>query len=127
MTLTDRVGFGKFLFNVGKEYGDLLRGSFTSAGVVAYIAGWAGLDKGWALAVGVLVLPVTIGVSITAGWAIVRWRVIHATIEREWANNPFQRAQTDLLRDIYHELHALRVAPTRVSPPAYPVNVMELR
>ena len=100
MTLTDRLGFAKFFYNVGKEYADLFRGSVTGGAAITFVANYFGLSKLAAIGVGATLVPVSLAIAIGAGYLVVRWRVIHKTIEKEWENNPFMRTQIDLLREI---------------------------
>ena len=100
MTLTDRLGFAKFFYNVGKEYADLFRGSVTGGAAITFVANYFGLSKLAAIGVGATLVPVSLAIAIGAGYLVVRWRVIHKTIEKEWENNPYMRTQIDLLREI---------------------------
>jgi hypothetical protein len=100
VTLTDRVGYAKFCFNVGKEYGDLFRGSVTGGAALTFVANWLGLSPLASVGVGVALVPVAIAISVGAGYLVVRWRIVHATIEQTWEHNPFMRAEIDLLREI---------------------------
>lgn len=106
MTLADRVGYGKFLYTVGKEYAEIFRGSVTGGAVLTGVASYLGMGKMGAVLLGAMLVPLFLLIAISAGFCVVRWRVIHATIEREWENNPFQRAQIDTLREIRDELRA---------------------
>jgi hypothetical protein len=104
MTLTDRLGQAKFFYNVGKEYGEVFRGSLTGGAALTFVAKYLGLSTTGAVLVGALLVPVFVLIAVAAGYGVVRWRIIHATIEREWAANPFQRAQIDTLREIRDRL-----------------------
>jgi hypothetical protein len=104
MTLADRAGLLKFYWNVGKEYGDLVRGSVTGGAMLTFVANYLGVGPVGAVLIGISLIPVTVGIAVAAGYGIVRWRVIHATIEREWENNPYQRATIDTLREIRDRL-----------------------
>lgn len=100
MTFAERLGFAKYLYNLGKEYGDLFRGSVTGGVGLTFLANYFGLGKGASIAVGACLVPIALAIGISAGWVVWRWRITHATIEKEWENNPFQRAQIDTLRKI---------------------------
>lgn len=109
MTLTDRLGLGKFYYNVGKEYGEVFRGSLTGGAALTFVAKYLGLNTLGAVVVGALLVPAFLAIAITAGYLVVRWRIVHKTIESEWAANPFQRAQIDTLRAIQDELRVARL------------------
>ena len=137
MTLGDRLGYVKFLWNLGKEYGDLFRGSVTGGAALTFVANWLGLGKVASILVGAALVPVAVAIAVSAGYLVVRWRVVHATIEREWENNPFMRAQIDVLREIRDRLPQLSNGQTGTPLPSpgdwngftWPgaTNVMELR
>lgn len=113
------LGTAKFYYNMGKEYGDLVRGGLTGSAVVTWVGHQLGLSPLVAVAAGVtVVLPVTLLLAVLAGWAVVRWRVIHRTLEHEWQNSPYQVAQLEALHNIRAELIALRAARSGAVPEA---------
>jgi len=133
MTLIDRLGYAKFCWNVGKEYGDLFRGSVTGGAALTFVANWLGLGKLPSILIGVALVPVAVGIAVTAGYIVVRWRIVHATIEKEWENNPYMRTQIDLLREIRDRVSHHPVIVGRFSngfeerAHQRAVNIMELR
>jgi hypothetical protein len=120
VTLTDRVGYGKLCYNLGKEYAEVFRGSLTGGAALTFVAKYLGLGTLGAVAIGALLVPVFLAIAVTAGYLVIRWRIVHATIEREWANNPYERAHIDTLREIRDELRArgqVRLEPFMLPAP----------
>lgn len=113
---SDKIGFSKYLFNVGKEYAELFRGSLTPTLLVGFVATQQGASlKTSALsALGVPLAFIVVG--LVAGVIVWRWRITHATIEREWENNPFARKQIDTLTEIRDELRKLNAPKITICP-----------
>jgi len=98
------IGFGKYLYNQGKEWTDILRGSLTPILLAGYMADAKGHSP-------TLVILIPLGIILSGilfGLIAWRWRVVHETIEKEWENNPYLRMHIDTLRMIEQHLAAIR-------------------
>jgi len=100
MTFTNRLGLLKYLYNLGKEYADLFKGTLTPTLIAGYMANQAGHTATASAGTALLVPLATLVIAIVAGYVTWRWRIVHATIGHEWDANPYMRAQIDLLREI---------------------------
>ena len=100
MTVGDRVGLVRYYQTLGQSYAEMFRGSLTAGGVVTAGAAWLGMGKTGALILGVASIAFWQCLAVGFGYAVWRWRVIHATLEREWHNSPATLRQMELLEQI---------------------------
>lgn len=108
MTFANRLGYSKFLYNQGKEYAEVFRGSLTGGAVLTFLASYFGLSRGASIAIGLMLIPLFVVLALACGHAVVRWRIYHGTIEQEWQANPYLKAHIDTLIEIRDRLPAPR-------------------
>jgi hypothetical protein len=98
--LADRLGQLRYWQTIGQNYADMVRGSMTASGLVTAGAAWLGASKPVALLMGVGSIGVWFILATAVGWAVWKWRVLHATLESDWRNNPYHAQTIDLLQQI---------------------------
>ena len=96
----DRIGMLRLYQVIGQGYAEIFRGSLTASGIVTAGAAWLGMGKTGALLLGLLSLGFWLALAIVFGWSVIRWRVIHKTLDAQWRNDPFAVRQMDLLEAI---------------------------
>jgi hypothetical protein len=100
MTFADKVGTAVYFRNLGQGYSEMFRGSMTASGFVTAGAAWLGMSKTHAVLLGVASLGFWVVLAVFFGWAVWKWKVIHAQLERERDNSPVPLEMLQLLRAI---------------------------
>src|SRR6266702_3687495 len=100
MTVADRLGTAVYFRNLGQSWSEMFRGSFTASGFITAGAAWLGASKVTALMLGLASTFFWPLLAVGCGWAVWRWRVIHAQLERERDNTPYMAESLALLQQI---------------------------
>jgi hypothetical protein len=100
MTWGDRIGTVRYWQQLGDPYAQMAREALKPALGATAVAAYLGVTVWTAVLIGAAtVVGLLIG-SVVFGWLVWRHRVIHATIRKEWENNPVVMRQLELLEEI---------------------------
>jgi len=101
-TVPEYVGRGRYFQNVGQSYAEMLAGvgPILAGGMVTGLAAYLGLSVRGAVAIGLSIIGGRILLAMGFGYVVWRYRIIHATLDHEYKNNPFNARQLDLLEAI---------------------------
>ena len=100
MSFANTVGTVRYFQNLGQSYAEMFRGSLTAGGIVTAAAAWLGVGKAGAILIGTLSVLFWQLLAMLFGYIVWKWRIIHATMEHEWRNNPVASKTIDLLTQI---------------------------
>ena len=96
----DRLGTLRYYQQLGQAYAEMFRTGFTASSFVTAGAAWLGASKGLALLIGLASMFFWLLFAVLCGWVVWRWRVIHATLDADYRNNPGVMRQIAALEEI---------------------------
>lgn len=99
-TWGDRIGTYRYWQQLGDPYAQMLREALKPALGATALSAYLGLTVLKAITIGLITVVGLLGLSLAFGWLVWRHRVIHASIRKEWENNPVVLRQIELLEAI---------------------------
>ena len=100
MTWGDRIGTARYWQQLGDPYAQMFREALKPALGATALSAYLGLTALTSLLIGIAMVTGLLAASVVFGWLVWRHRVVHATIRRDWENNPVMLRQIELLEMI---------------------------
>ena len=110
----EQLGTLRYWQQLGDPYAQMLREALKPALGATALGAYLGLSVVKALLIGVSMVVGLLALALVFGWLVWRHRIIHASLRRDWENNPALLRQLELLEAIERNTNGQHgVASTR--------------